>query len=216
MSIWWNNDNQDEIGLPDLGNRIKGIFLRRPFLVLFIQSEARPRINVYKVETGASEGTLLKSMALDLARFGFWDDFFTSNQYLIAFPGVTEGPGLRIFIVRIDSLLDESKKTAEEVEINQISLPGADRELSVMCMNTTTLLFTTPPSNQATSDFVVNKKDFWVGQDHPQLSPFSVLSWLRFRVDGATSLSLPGRPEIERKPCQLESGLCRFTSFFAF
>ena len=101
-------------------------------------------------------------------------------QYLLAFPGV-EGPGLRIFIVRIDSLLDESKKTAEEVEIKQISLPQADRGLSVMCMNTTTLLFTTPPSHPATSDFVVNKKDFWVGQDHPQLSPFSVLSWLRLR-----------------------------------
>ena len=122
------------------------------------------------VETGESEGTLLKSMALDLVGFEFWPDLFTSNQHLLAFCGVPEGPGLPIFIVRMDSLLDESKKTAEEVEINQISLISeSDVEVTRMCMNTTTLFFTT-------GDDVVIKKEFWVGPDHPQIRP-----WLPFR-----------------------------------
>ena len=145
-----------EIDLPDLDNGIRRLVLRRPYLVLFFHSEARPRINVYNYKT---DGTLLKSMDFDLARFKFWPHLFSSSFHLLAFGG---RPGLHAHIVRMDSLLDESKQTAEEVEINQIS--GADVEVTRMCMNTTTLFFTT-------GDGVVIRKEFWVGPDHPQIRP---------------------------------------------
>ena len=152
----WNNDNPVEIDLPDLDNGIRRLVLRRPYLVLFFKSEARPRINVYK--TGATEGTLLKSIAFR-ARFKFWPHLFSFSAHLLAFGG---RPGLHAHIVRMDSLLDESNETAEEVEIN---LPGADKKFSMWCMNTTNLIFTR-------GDGVVIRKEFWVGPDH---------SWLPWR-----------------------------------
>ena len=162
----WNNNNQVDIGLPDLGKGILGLILRRPFLVLFTSeedflsdsdssdsdSEAQARINVYKVETGAIEGTLLKSIPVDLPTWnmvhGTWPTWFQSNQHLLlAFPAV---PRDCINILRMDSLLDESKKTAEEVEISQIALPGTDGHRStVICL-------------YRSRNGVVNKKDFWL------------------------------------------------------
>ena len=83
-----------------------------------------------------------------------WPTWFQSIQHLLlAFPAV---PRDCINILRMDSLLDEGKKTAEEVEISQIALPGTDGHRSTaICGNTTTLLY-------RSRNGVVNKKDFWL------------------------------------------------------
>lgn len=159
----WNKTNQVNIGLPDLGEWIQGLILRRPFLVL----STSVRINVYKVETGAHEGTLLKSITcyspplsliqrLRLSRSRRYNPV-QSNQHLFVLRSEVRGC---IRIVRMDSLLDESKKTAEEVEVSQITLPDFSERDCIICMNTTTLLFKSRNG--------VSKKDFWVGQDRPQ------------------------------------------------
>ena len=79
-----------------------------------------------------------------------------SNQHLLAF----KDPSGVINILRMDSLLDESKKTAEEVEMSQIAVLRGDSRK--MCMNTTTLLFTAGTRERGRKLTVVNKKDFWV------------------------------------------------------
>ena len=177
VSIWRNDNNQVDIGLPGMGGLIHildhSLVLRLPFLLVLLTSDEdagiQHKIHLYKLGTELDEGTLLKSVTFDLPlHFQPFAHPTINNQHLLAFRVIGDGC---VYILRMDSLLDESK-TAEEVEISRIFLPSTDPHI-VCCMNTTTLLFNTPDNRRR-----VIKKDFWAGQDRPQ-SGLSLLSWLR-------------------------------------
>ena len=167
VTLVWNRETQKNLDLPSwrVDYCVRAMALMLPHLVLLLEEDRQaenqlptnPQVNVYKMASGSSEGSLVKSLGLDSPR-----SFFTClcfyNNLLLGFVQChigEDGMDSRIHVFEKDSLVDENKTARRRL----IALPSM---VSWTNMNTTSLVYSS--TRQLFNPFIgsIFKRDFWI------------------------------------------------------
>ena len=152
-----NGGDQTDLDLPSWGveHRVKGMV--HPHLVLFLEREAqlptKPQVNVYKMISGRSTRSLIKSLSLHgSSRYPRGGHKLISSNLLLGFQQYhvreNEG-GKKILLFEKASLMDENKT---EIFLRSVPL--------LVNMNTTSLVYSL--FNPFIGGYTLFKRDFWI------------------------------------------------------
>ena len=166
VTLVWNRETQKNLDLPSwgVGYCVKAMALMLPHLVLLIEEDRQaenqlptnPQVNVYKMASGASEGSLVKSLSLDTSPRSYCASMCFYNNLLLGFVQYhigEDGMDSRIHVFEKDSLVNENKTARRRL----IALP-----FKVLCanMNTTNLVYAR--RMPGFMDDALFKRDFWI------------------------------------------------------
>ena len=168
VTLVWNRETQKNLDLPSwrVDYCVKVMALMLPHLVLLLEEDregenqlpTNPQVNVYKVASGASEGSLVKSLSLDNSPRSYCASMCFYNNLLLGFVQYhigEDGMESRIHVFEKDSLVDENKTARRRL----IALPSL---VSWTNMNTTSLVYSS--ARQLFNPFIgsIFKRDFWI------------------------------------------------------
>ena len=167
VTLVWNRETQKNLDLPSwrVDYCVKAMALMLPHLVLLLEEDreaenqlpTNPQVNVYKMASGSSEGSLVKSLSLDSPRSFFTCLCFYNNLLLgfVQYHIGEDGMDSRIHVFEKDSLVDENKTARRRL----IALPSL---VSWTNMNTTSLVYSS--ARQLFNPFIgsIFKRDFWI------------------------------------------------------